>query len=51
MGVLDKFEKGVERMVSSAFAKAFRSDLKPVELASALNRAITAAEQKMAEEV
>ncbi len=38
MGVLDKFEKGVERMVSSAFAKAFRSDLKPVELASALNR-------------
>ena len=38
MGVLDKFEKGVERVVSSAFAKAFRSDLKPVELASALHR-------------
>ena len=38
MGVLDKFEKGVERAVSSAFAKAFRSEVKPVELASALRR-------------
>lgn len=40
MGVLDKFEKGVERVVSGAFAKAFRSELKPVELASALRREI-----------
>lgn len=40
MGALDKFEKGVERVVSSAFAKAFRSELKPVELASALRREI-----------
>lgn len=38
MGVLDRFEKGVERLVSGAFAKAFRSEVKPVELASALRR-------------
>lgn len=38
MGVLDRFEKGVERAVNSVFAKAFRSDLKPVEIASAIRR-------------
>ena len=38
MGVLDRFEKGVERVVSSAFAKAFRSEVKPVEIASAIHR-------------
>lgn len=38
MGVLDRFEKGVERVVSGAFAKAFRSEVKPVELASAVRR-------------
>ena len=40
MAFLDKFEKGVERVVSSAFAKAFRSEVKPVELASALRREV-----------
>jgi len=40
MAFLDRFEKGVERVVSSAFAKAFRGDLKPVELASALRREV-----------
>lgn len=38
MGILDRFEKGVERAVNSAFAKASRGDLKPVEIASALRR-------------
>lgn len=38
MGVLDRFEKGVEKVVSTAFAKAFRSEVKPVELAGALRR-------------
>jgi hypothetical protein len=38
MGILDKFEKGVERAVNSAFAKVSRGDLKPVEIASALRR-------------
>lgn len=38
MGVLDRFEKGVERVVSTAFAKAFRSEVKPVEIASAIRK-------------
>lgn len=38
MGVLDRFEKGVERAVNGVFSKAFRSDLKPVEIASAIRR-------------
>ena len=38
MGVLDRFEKGIERAVNSAFAKAFRSEVQPVEVASALCR-------------
>jgi hypothetical protein len=38
VGVLDRFEKGVERAVSGAFAKAFRSEVKPVEIASAVRR-------------
>ena len=40
MGFLDKFENGVERVVNNAFAKAFRGELKPVELASALRREV-----------
>ena len=38
MAFLDRFEKGVERAVNGAFAKASRSEVKPVELASALRR-------------
>jgi hypothetical protein len=38
VGVLDRFEKGIERAVSGAFAKAFRSEVQPVEIASALRR-------------
>jgi len=38
MGVLDRFEKGVENVMQSAFAKTFRSGVKPVELSSALKR-------------
>ena len=40
VGVLDRFEKGVERVVNTAFSKVFRSELKPVELASALRREV-----------
>lgn len=40
MGILDRFEKGVERAVNSAFAKVSRGDLKPVEIASALRREV-----------
>ncbi|WP_336644748.1 DUF3662 and FHA domain-containing protein [Microbacterium sp. USHLN186] len=38
MGILDSFEKGLERAVNSAFAKTFRSGVQPVEIASALRR-------------
>ncbi len=38
MGILDKFEKGVEKAVSGAFARAFKSEVQPVEIASALRR-------------
>ncbi|GAA5037713.1 FhaA domain-containing protein [Microbacterium fluvii] len=36
MGLLDSFEKGLERAVNSAFAKTFRSGIQPVEIAAAL---------------
>jgi hypothetical protein len=38
VGVLDRFEKGIERAVNGVFARAFRSEVQPVELASALKR-------------
>ena len=38
MGILDNFEKGLERAVNGAFAKTFRSGLQPVEISSALKR-------------
>lgn len=40
MGVLDRFEKSIERAVNNTFARVFRSELKPVELASALRREV-----------
>nr|WP_284288914.1 DUF3662 domain-containing protein [Angustibacter aerolatus] len=39
MGVLDRFEKGIERAVNGTFAKVFRSEVQPVEIASALRKA------------
>jgi hypothetical protein len=39
VGVFDRFEKGIERAVNGAFAKAFRADVQPVEIASALRKA------------
>ncbi len=38
LGLLDSFEKGLERAVSGAFAKTFKSGLQPVEITSALRR-------------
>jgi hypothetical protein len=38
VGLVDSFEKGLERAVSSAFAKTFRSGIQPVEIASAVRR-------------
>lgn len=42
MGLLDSFEKGIERAVNSAFAKTFRSGVQPVEIASALRSELDA---------
>ncbi|MCK6079614.1 DUF3662 and FHA domain-containing protein [Microbacterium sp. EYE_5] len=42
MGLLDSFEKGIERAVNGAFAKTFRSGVQPVEIASALRAELDA---------
>ena len=36
MGFLDNFEKGLERAINGAFSKTFKSELQPVEIASAI---------------
>ena len=38
MGLLDNFERGLERAVNGAFAKTFKSGLQPVEITAALRR-------------
>jgi hypothetical protein len=38
LGLLDSFERGLERAVNGAFAKTFKSGLQPVEVTSALRR-------------
>jgi hypothetical protein len=38
VGLLDNFERGLERAVNGAFAKTFKSGLQPVEITSALRR-------------
>jgi hypothetical protein len=38
VGILDNFEKGLERAVNGAFAKTFKSGLQPVEITAALRR-------------
>jgi Protein of unknown function (DUF3662)/FHA domain len=38
LGLLDNFERGLERAVNGAFAKTFKSGLQPVEITAALRR-------------
>src|SRR5580700_346642 len=38
VGVLQRFEQRLEGMVEGAFARAFKSELQPVEIASAVQR-------------
>src|SRR3954453_4750093 len=38
MGVLKKFEKRLEGLVNGTFAKVFKSEVQPVEIAGALQR-------------
>ncbi len=42
MGLLDRFEQRVDRAVNGAFAKAFKSELQPVEIAAALTNEMDA---------
>lgn len=38
MGILDNFEKGLERVVGGVFARTFKSGLQPLEITAALRR-------------
>lgn len=38
MGLLDSFEDRLDRLVNGAFARAFKSEVQPVEIAAALTR-------------
>lgn len=40
MGLFERLERGLERAVNGAFAKAFKSSVQPVEIASAMRRAM-----------
>ncbi|MFP7697356.1 FhaA domain-containing protein [Trueperella sp. LYQ143] len=40
MGAFDKIERGVENAFENVFSRAFRSDLKPVELASGIKKSM-----------
>ena len=40
MGLLQKFEDSIDRVVNGAFAKAFKAEVQPVELAAALQREV-----------
>ncbi|WP_207455451.1 FhaA domain-containing protein [Herbiconiux sp. SYSU D00978] len=40
MGLLDNFERGLERAVNGAFAKTFRSGVQPLEITAALKREV-----------
>lgn len=41
MGLLERFEDSLDRLVNGAFARAFKAEVQPVEIASALQREIT----------
>ena len=38
MGVMDRFERRLDRLVNGVFARAFKSEVQPVEVAAALQR-------------
>lgn len=40
MGLFDRVEKKLERVVNGAFARAFKAEVQPVEIASAMRRAM-----------
>ena len=40
MGIINRVEHGLAKAVHGAFAKAFKSEVQPVEIASAIRRAM-----------
>jgi hypothetical protein len=42
LGFLENFEKGLERIVTGAFSKTFKSELQPVEISSAIKNEMDA---------
>ncbi len=42
MSFLDRFEKGLERLVTGAFSKTFKSELQPLEIAAAIKNQMDA---------
>ena len=40
MGLFDRLERGLERAVNGAFARAFKAEVQPVEIAAAMRRAM-----------
>jgi hypothetical protein len=42
LGFLENFEKGLDRVVTGAFSKTFKSELQPVEIASAIKNEMDA---------
>ncbi len=50
MGVLQRFEQRLERAVSTAFARAFRSAVQPVEIAASITREIDNSTQILSRE-
>jgi hypothetical protein len=41
VGLLERFEDSLDRMVNGAFARAFKAEVQPVEIASALQREVS----------
>lgn len=50
MGILDRFERGLERLFNGLFAKTFRSGLQPVEISAALKRELDTQAQVVSRE-
>jgi len=47
MGLFDKVERSLESAVNNVFAKAFKGDVEPVEIASALQKELDSAAQSL----
>lgn len=50
MGFLENFEKGLERVVTGAFSKTFKSELQPVEIAAAIKNEMDSASSILSRE-